>query len=53
MKKLPLVAVEFAVLFALLEVAIRISVAPQIDVPHLRVDPHGFAAAVLRYDGAS
>ncbi len=42
MKKLALVAVEFAVLFALLEVAIRISVAPQIDVPHLRVDPHGF-----------
>ncbi len=42
MKKLALVAVEFALLFALLEVALRLTVAPQIDVPHLRVDPHGF-----------
>src|SRR5262245_46517410 len=42
MRKLALVIVEFAVLFALLEVAIRFTVAPQIDVPHMRVYPNGF-----------
>src|ERR1043165_197692 len=42
MKKLALLLIECAVLLALLEVAIRVVVAPQVDVPHLQVDAHGF-----------
>jgi lysophospholipase L1-like esterase len=42
MRKGLLLLVEWVVLLALLELAVRAVVAPQIDVPHLRVYPQGF-----------
>jgi len=42
MRRLALLLVEWVVLFVLLELAVRAVVAPQVDVPHLRVYPEGF-----------
>jgi hypothetical protein len=42
MRRSALLLVEWVVLLALLELAVRAVVAPQIDVPHLRVYPEGF-----------
>ncbi len=42
MKNRVLLLVFLLALLLLLEVGLRLTVAPQVDVPHLRVSPHGF-----------